>query len=174
MNRKNSGFTLIELLVVIAVIGILSAVILVSLSVARMKARDAVRIHGVRELHDAMELYLSGHPGRAPRCDDPGYLGGCDISSFDGDIAWIDSSLDGKFMNFLVTDHILPEVFTDPLNTGFHAYLYGEGEFPNNSGQSFRFCVGTELEDPNNVALAATYPFGIPSIADFFILCERN
>lgn len=68
MNQfKNfkKGFTLIELLVVISIIGLLSAVVLSSLSNARMKGRDARRISDIRQLRNALELYRSDN-GRYP------------------------------------------------------------------------------------------------------------
>lgn len=55
------GFTLIELMVVIAIIGLLASIILVSLSTAQQKGRDARRIADLKEIETALELYYSDH-----------------------------------------------------------------------------------------------------------------
>ena len=56
--KKSSGFTLVELLVVIAVIGLLSSVVLASLTVARRKSRDARRVSDMKQMQIAFEFYF--------------------------------------------------------------------------------------------------------------------
>ncbi len=68
MKKMQKGFTLIELLVVIAIIGILSAVVLVSLNSARAKSRDARRLSDIRQIMTALELFYndnSAYPNEA-------------------------------------------------------------------------------------------------------------
>ncbi len=54
------GFTIIELLVVIAIIGILSAVVLASLSTARSKGKDASAEESMSGLRAQNEIYYGG------------------------------------------------------------------------------------------------------------------
>ncbi|MFH1187727.1 MAG: type II secretion system protein [bacterium] len=57
--KNEKGFTLIELLVVIAIIGLLSTLAVVSLSTARVKARDAKRQADARTLQSAIEMFIT-------------------------------------------------------------------------------------------------------------------
>jgi prepilin-type N-terminal cleavage/methylation domain-containing protein len=65
--KNKKGFTLIELLVVIAIIGILSSVVLSSLSTSRTKALDAKVQSQLSAIRDAAELYniTNGNYGAA-------------------------------------------------------------------------------------------------------------
>jgi general secretion pathway protein G len=61
MKKTARGFTLIELLVVMAIIGLLSTVVLASLTTARKKGRDTKRISDVKQLQIALELYYDNN-----------------------------------------------------------------------------------------------------------------
>jgi len=59
MKTLQKGFTLIELLVVIAIIGILSSIVLASLSSARSKGTDAAITSTLSNMRAQAELYYS-------------------------------------------------------------------------------------------------------------------
>ncbi len=59
--KHPGGFTLIEVLVVISIIGILLSIVLVSMSGAREKARDAERRVALEQLSVALNLYRANH-----------------------------------------------------------------------------------------------------------------
>jgi len=56
---KKRGFTLIELLVVIAIIGVLATIVMVSLSGAKSKSRDAKRQADIKSIQLALSLYYN-------------------------------------------------------------------------------------------------------------------
>lgn len=62
----NKGFTLIELLVVIAIIGILSSIVLASLSSARTKGEDAAIQSTLSNMRAQAELYYSTYNSYGP------------------------------------------------------------------------------------------------------------
>jgi prepilin-type N-terminal cleavage/methylation domain-containing protein len=59
-TNRSRGFTLIELLVVISIIGILSAVVLASLSTARQKGNDAAIQSDLSTIQTEAEIYYGG------------------------------------------------------------------------------------------------------------------
>ncbi|MCM8530471.1 MAG: prepilin-type N-terminal cleavage/methylation domain-containing protein [Lentisphaeraceae bacterium] len=63
---KNNKFTLIELLVVVAILGILSSILLPSLSQARAKGQSAVCKSNQRQIGVATILYTSEDNGKFP------------------------------------------------------------------------------------------------------------
>ncbi len=69
------GFTLIELLVVIAIIGILSAIVLASLSTARLSSKDAQTKVNMHSLQTALQSYFIAN-GTMPINLTPG-IGDC-------------------------------------------------------------------------------------------------
>lgn len=63
---SKSGFTLLELLVVIAIIGVLSAIIIPTVTSARLKAQYARVTNEFRSVHTAIELYREDFDGEFP------------------------------------------------------------------------------------------------------------
>ena len=80
---NHKSFTLIELLVVISIIGVLSAIVMTSISSASSKARDSQRISEINQMRNVFEQYFYDDNFHYP-VDDTGGSGFCmkDNSSF--------------------------------------------------------------------------------------------
>jgi type II secretion system protein G len=158
--KKYRGFTLIELLVVIAIIGILSSVVLASLSTARMKARDARRVADLDQIKTAMELYFDAY-GRYPQAT-CGW--GCSGYRYSFDSSWTALASD--------TAPYIPKLPIDPLNTncavwsGPNCYSYEYGNVGTTSTPP-TYDLITRLETPNDSRACPAHPYNYGKGAGF-------
>lgn len=113
LKNTKKGFTLIELLVVIAIIGILSSVVLASLSTARQKSRDAKRISDIGQIQLALELFFDAnqsYPSTTPGC--PG-----------GAVCTTNANLEAA-VSLLTNKGFLPQSPTPPAGPATNVYFY--------------------------------------------------
>ncbi|MCL4427067.1 prepilin-type N-terminal cleavage/methylation domain-containing protein [Patescibacteria group bacterium] len=115
-HKNNASFTLIELLIVIAIIGILAALIIVSVTKAAARARDARRLADMNEIHKALDAYYLDN-GNWPSC-------GVDGVQCNGAGGWDTTIAAGtNWISFLVPKY-LPQAPVDPINSGSYYYAY--------------------------------------------------
>ncbi len=105
-----NGFTLIELLVVIAIIGLLSSVVMLSLSSARKKSRDVKRLADLKQIITALDLYYDKY-GQYPSTTDSDCLG-YDTSNMNS------AGNPNAFINNLVTGGVVSISPSDPSKSG--------------------------------------------------------
>ena len=139
MGRNNAaragtprGFTLIELLVVIAIIGLLSAIVLAALTIARSKALDAQRFSDLHEMKTAIEGYYADH-GSYPISSGAGFNGICTGFNLGGTLTSEDNIVPG-----LVSGGYISHIPTAPqavIAPATDCYLYRS----TSSGTNYKF-----------------------------------
>jgi len=129
---KRKSFTLIELLVVIAIIGLLSSIVLVSLSGVREKARDTRRISDMNQIILALEMYYNDYEAYPEESS--------------GNGSWENSTEDGgAFIESLVFGEYLGSYIVDPINSGstyYSYYVYPAGSSGCSSSNGEFFVLG--------------------------------
>lgn len=143
LQKQSKGFTLIELLVVIAIIGILSSVVLASLSTARAKSRDARRVSDLGQIQLALELYFDANSSY------PYNAGGLQ--------SWTSAAVPAAGVGSTSPSYI-PKIPSDP--TAGTNYYYcpmaakGAATCSGTSGTVLAYALGANLERTDNAALS--------------------
>ncbi len=144
MKINKKGFTLIELLVVIAIIGLLSTLAVVSLSNARLKARNAKRMSDLKQISTAIELYSSDQDTSAYPTNRvlPALCGIAGIIA-DPDTAATPDALCGA--GFAITDGTNTYLASIPVDPGATTYGY---ECDTAAGTcDSAYCISANLEN---------------------------
>src|SRR5437660_7472718 len=84
-HHRKAAFTLIELLVVIAIIVVIAAILFPVFAAARDKARQAACFSNLKQIGDALQMYLEDYDERLPAF--------CAQSRLD---SWINGDLTGR------------------------------------------------------------------------------
>ncbi len=129
IKTRNQGFTLIELLVVIAIIGLLSTIVVASLSTVRKKARDAKRVADTKSLELAMEVF------------------------FDTNRRYPDATEVGTGGTVPLVPTYISALAKDPLGSNYKYVACGT------AGAASGFHLGASLEDVANQALGTDSDF---------------
>jgi prepilin-type N-terminal cleavage/methylation domain-containing protein len=149
-KASQRGFTLIELLVVVAIIGLLSSVVLASLSNARAKARDARRLSDLNQINLAIQMYYA-NKGFFPVC------GTLEI--------FIDNGLTDCLSSALIAEGLMSRLPYDPLygNNGSANWGFDYGYYsPDGAHYDLRGGFeGTPLKQNSDYPDGATCDSGI-------------
>lgn len=144
--RFIQGFTLIELLIVIAILGVLGAIIFVSIGGnPQAKARDVRRLADLNNIRQAVWLYYFDKgvfPARtSDSCCDGWDQGYCSADGSDG------------FIQPLVTEGYLPVVPGDPKFSGscsgYSYYVYNAGSYGCDASRGKFFVLGIRNLEAN-------------------------
>ncbi|MFH2105160.1 MAG: type II secretion system protein [Parcubacteria group bacterium] len=103
-NKNNRGFTLVELLVVIAIVGILAALVLVSMVRTRQKGRDSNRSSDLRQISLSMEMAYDDGQAYPTSVAMPATIATVDSTYMDavptdpqgGNYTWVDNTGDDQ------------------------------------------------------------------------------
>ncbi len=153
--KNSKGFTLIELLVVISIISLLSSIVYNSLSLARVRQRDASRKLDLKSFQQALELYYSDHNSYPVTASNECFTSGGTVKCTD--LPSSSNWATGISLNRLVSGRYISALPKDPSNDPANWRMYMYKTCPD--GQSY--LLKTKLEYSNRVTVMANDPGNI-------------